>query len=352
MSQLALAVIATGMICSLGNRTATECAATKAGISGCRAGDILNRRNKAIVMAQVPDGAMPPLKTDFTLLNQQLPGHTYMVQLAASALLDCLSDSARRYPLPIFMACPELLPGFNARLEPSFIEHLKSLSGCNIDIAYSRGFAMGRSGGFEALKIAYAYFEATGNEFALVGGVDSFRHFSRQIEALDKDNRLVAEGATNAFAIGEGACFHLLATPRAVLKYSLSPKLYLGYPAVDQEPGHRFSQLPYQGNGLSAAFNRALAASPNIPIESIYSSLNGEAFGTKELGVARIRNQRRLSLNAPVHHPADCFGDLGAAMAPMLWGIVAQNEKLPSLVYCSSDGPDRGAVCVWQPEYN
>ena len=303
-------------------------------------------------MAQVPDGAMPPLTAEFALMNQQLPGHTYMVQLAASALLDCLSDSARRYPLPLFMSCPELLPGFNARLEPSFIEHVKTLSGCNIDIAHSRTFAMGRSGGFEALKIAYSYFEATGNEFALIGGVDSYRHFSRQIDALDKDNRLLAEGATNGFAIGEGACFHLLATPQAVVKYSLMPKLYLGYPAVDQEPGHRFSQLPYRGGGLSEVFRRALAASPNIPIESIYSSLNGESFGTKELGVARIRNQGQLDLNIPVHHPADCFGDLGAAMAPILWGVVAQNEKRPSLIYCSSDGPERGAVCAWQPEYN
>ena len=56
-------------------------------------------------------------------------------------------------------------------------------------------------------------------------------------DALDKDNRLLAEGATNGFAIGEGACFHLLATPQAVVKYSLMPKLYLGYPPLIKSRG-------------------------------------------------------------------------------------------------------------------
>ncbi len=346
-----LAVIGTGMVCALGNRSNAVCALTNAGISGYKTSNLLNRQNKPIVMAQVPEGALPQLPDEFALLNQQKPGHVYMVQLAAAALLDCLSESARGYPLPIFMACPEQLPGKDPRLETVFFDHLKILSGCNIDIANSRRIYSGRAGGFAALDTAYKYFQASGNEFALIGGVDSYRHFDGQVAALDKEKRLLAEGVADGFAIGEGASFLLIATPQAVLKHTLAPKLYLGRPASGIEPGHRYSDIPYRGDGLAQAFANALALAPRLPIASIYSSLNGESFSAKELGVARIRNHQRLGPHIPVQHPADCFGDLGAAMAPMLFSLIAHNEKEPSLVYCSADGPDRGAVCVWQPNY-
>jgi 3-oxoacyl-[acyl-carrier-protein] synthase-1 len=250
------------------------------------------------------------------------------------------------------MACPELLPNKNSRVETSFFENLKAVSQCNIDINNSRRIAMGRAGGFAALDIAYKYFQATGHEFALIGGVDSYRHFNNQIDALDKEHRLMSEGVADGFVIGEGASFLLLASPAAIEKYALQPKLFLGQPACTQEVGHRYNDAPYRGDGLAHAFTQALAAAPQLPIHRIYSSLNGESFGTKELGVARIRNSTRLGSHIHIEHPADCFGDLGAAMAPMLFSLVAHNEKKPCLVYSSADGADRGAVCAWQPIYN
>ncbi|HWV14056.1 MAG TPA: hypothetical protein VN030_01405 [Cellvibrio sp.] len=351
MKQPGLAVISTGMVCALGNRSESVAAVTKAGISAYQASGAINRVNNQIIMAKVPAGALPPLPDEFALLNQQYPGHTFMVKMAAAALRDCLSESARQYPMPVFMACPELLPEKSARLETPFLEHLKTLSQCNIDLANSRRVYAGRPGGFLALDIAYKYFQATGAEFALLGGVDSFRHFDSQIDALDRQKRLLAEGVADGFAIGEGASFLLLASPQALEKYALTPLLFLGIPANTREPGHRYSDAPYRGDGLALAFRQALAAAPHLPIASLYTSLNGESFWAKEFGVAHIRNQKRLGAQLPVHHPAEYFGDLGAAMAPMLLSLVAHNETQPSLIYCSADGPERGAVCVWQPQY-
>lgn len=351
MSNTGLAVVSTGMVCALGNNSALVCAATKAGISGYRASGALNRSNQQIVMAQVPAGALPPLPDEFALLNQQQPGHTFMVQMAAAALLDCLSESARGYPMAVFMACPELLPNKSARIETSFLYDLKALSHCNIDLANSRCIHGGRAAGFAALETAYKYFHATGREFALIGGVDSYRFFDGQLESLDEDQRLLAEGAADGFAPGEGASFLLLASPEAWRKHALTPPLFLGRPGAGREVGHRFSEEPYRGDGLTQAFRQALASVPQLPIASIYSSLNGESFAAKELGVARIRNREKLNENLKVNHPADCFGDLGAAMAPMMFSLIAHNEKQPSLVYCASDGAERGAACVWQSQY-
>ncbi len=347
-----LAVIATGMVCALGNTSKAVAAITKAGISAYRTTPVLNRRNKAIVMARVPAGALPALPAEFAVLNQQKPGHMFMVQMAAAALLDCVQESARHHPLALFMACPELLPGKRSRIENSFLGDLKKLSQCNIDLACSYRVHTGRAGGFDVLELAYRYFEATGAEFALLGGVDSFRHFDSQIAFLDKQNRLLAEGASDGFAIGEGASFVLVASPTAYKKYALTAKLFLGRPANTREDGHRYSDNIYRGDGLAQAFKNALQAAPDLSINSIYSSLNGESFGAKEYGVARIRNSQRLPENTALHHPAEYFGDVGAATAPMLFSLIAHNEKKPCLIYCSSDGASRGAVCAWQPSFN
>lgn len=347
-----LSVISVGMVCALGNNSALVSAAVKAGLSGYAASDFFNRQNKEVVMAQVESETLLPLSLEFSELNQKKPGYTFIVRLAATALLDCLSEAARSYPLPIFMACPEVLPSKNPRVEPSFLHHLKALSQCNIDIANSRCIHEGRAGGITALDIAFKFFRATGREFALIGGVDSYRFFDSQLEYLDKANRLLAEGVADGFAPGEGASFILLASPQACEKYSLTPKLLLGRPGLSSEAGHRYSEAPYRGDGLSQACRQALAyATPNVTYSRIYSSLNGESFGAKELGVAQIRNHPYFNDDLVVHHPADCFGDIGAATAPMLFGLIANNEKIPSVVCCSADGPLRGAVCVWQPEY-
>ena len=352
MEKQGLAVIATGMVCALGNSSKTVAAITDAGISAYRTSPVLNRRNKAIVMAQLPEGALPALPPEFIALKQTKPGHTFMVQMAAAALLDCLSESARKHPLPLFMACPELLPGKKSRLESTFLNDLKQLSQCNIDLTCSHRVHTGRAGGLDVLELAYRYFEATGAEFALLGGVDSFRHFDSQISFLDKQKRLLAEDVNDGFAIGEGASFVLLASPSAYKKYALTAKLFLGRPAITREEGHRYSDNIYRGDGLAQAFKQALQECPNLPINSIYGSLNGESFGAKEYGVARIRSSQRLAEKAILHHPAEYFGDIGAATAPMLFSLIAHNEKKPCLVYCSSDGAARGAVCVWQPEYS
>ena len=86
-------------------------------------------------------------------------------------------------------------------------------------------------------------------------------------------------------------------------------------------------------------------------MRSVLCSLNGEQLGAKEWGVAVLRNHAGLDDVPVLVHPADCFGDMGAAMGPVLIGLSAigmREEYLPgpSLVWCASDAELRGAVCV------
>ena len=117
------------------------------------------------------------------------------------------------------------------------------------------------------------------------------------------------------------------------------------------ESGYRYSDDPYTGDGLAQAVTSALAELNNEPVASILSSMNGENFGAKEWGVAYIRNSAAFEPESHMEHPAECFGDTGAAVMPILAGLVAVGlengyRRGPALVYCSSEGPQRGAVCI------
>ena len=81
------------------------------------------------------------------------------------------------------------------------------------------------------------------------------------------------------------------------------------------------------------------------------ASLNGENFGAKELGVASLRNSDKLDPDYVIEHPADCFGDTGAACFPISIGLSAMGfvkdyMKGPVLSYASSEAQYRGAACI------
>jgi len=90
---------------------------------------------------------------------------------------------------------------------------------------------------------------------------------------------------------------------------------------------------------------------PAGAIDVVYSSMNGESHWAREFGVARLRNCRHFRESAVVEHPADCYGDLGAATGPVLMGLAAldlMKRARPArhLVCCSSDHTPRAAVIM------
>ena len=80
-------------------------------------------------------------------------------------------------------------------------------------------------------------------------------------------------------------------------------------------------------------------------ISRIFSSMNGERYWGKEWGVAYLRNQQAFLPEHSLVHPADCFGDIGAAAGSILLGLAARSDG-PSIVYCSSDRGQRSALIV------
>lgn len=62
--------------------------------------------------------------------------------------------------------------------------------------------------------------------------------------------------------------------------------------------------------------------------------------------MASLRNKNAFVEQVRVEHPADFFGDVGAAFGPLLIGLSCFNPPGNYLAYCSSDQHSRAAIVV------
>jgi 3-oxoacyl-[acyl-carrier-protein] synthase-1 len=79
--------------------------------------------------------------------------------------------------------------------------------------------------------------------------------------------------------------------------------------------------------------------------------MNGENHWAKEWGVGFIRSSSAFADGHGMHHPADCYGDTGAAAGPLMAALAAlaiagRAHGSPVLVYGSSDRGERAALMM------
>lgn len=333
-----------GMLTPLGPNAEMTRAAFRAGVSAYCETHHIGVNDQPIKMALVPQDALPPLHRDlasggFTKFKKRL------IQLAAHALAGACDDAVLKTPVPVFLAGPESRSSGKAVLDTHFLHALQKQTGINFDVSSSRLFHLGRAGGIYAIELAYKYIESTGQDFVIVGGVDSYNDMQR-LGQYDADGRLLTAASMDGFIPGEAAGFLLLMSDSAAERLNTGSKAFLHRPGVAEEPGHYYSVEPYRGEGLAKAIQKALTQSKQRNVKAVYTSLNGEHYWGKELGVSLSRNHGALADGYSIEHPADCFGDIGAAFGPVMLGIMSHNESGEYLAYCSSDCQARSAVSL------
>jgi 3-oxoacyl-[acyl-carrier-protein] synthase-1 len=253
-------------------------------------------------------------------------------------------------PLPLILVGPEPMPGLDQVIGGSFLRQLESQSGIDFDNGLSKLCTTGRAGGVQALGAALQLLASGDHDYVLLGGVDSYLDLFL-LSTLDGEDRVLANGVMDGFAPGEGAAFLLLCSDQARESLQQKPVVKIHPPGYAREQGHRYSEEPYTGDGLAEAVTAALEALNNGPVPTILSSMNGENFGAKEWGVAYTRNSSAFDPQLRFEHPAECYGDTGAAAMPILAGLATVGLTKgyyngPVMVCCSSEGPHRGAVCI------
>lgn len=333
-----------GMMTPIGDCAAQTASSFRTGICRFKESSIYNKRFQPMRLALLPEDALPPLAAPLQAAAGLTSRRARMLRLATPALAEALAGLDPAIRPALFLSVPETLPKMPPAVDDAFLDHLATQTGQRFDRAQSRLFPLGRAGGMHALQAALEAL-AAGASHVLLGGLDSYLDLYL-LGTLDQQDRVLAEGVMDGFCPGEGAAFLLLtpAQPNATGCILLPPGLA-------DEPGHRYSEEPYRGDGLANAIRAALPPLAGNKVRTVLASLNGESFGAKEWGVAYMRNKPGFEEPLRFDHPADCFGDTGAAVGPLLLGLAAigmQKGWLPGpcLAYGSSEQQQRGAACA------
>ncbi len=346
-------IVGLGMMTSVGLTKTETSSSVRAGVMRYTETDIRDRAFDRVTLAEVPEDALPGLQTSLESGGGMTARERRMLRLATMPLRESAAPLAGRrneQRPPLCLALPEAettRPLDRAR----FVHLLAAQSGWLFDPERSDGSHSGRAGGLAALGQAVAAIQAGAAEFVIAGGVDTYRDLF-VLGSLDAAGRMKSARNLDGFIPGEGACFALLTSAHAAQGHGLKALAQVSPVAMGIEPGHLFSSEPYRGDGLAATF-AALAATGAVeqPITDVYSSMNGESHWAKEWGVSQLRARGLFHPNVRLHHPADCFGDTGAACGPLMVGLAASAagngapEKF-TLVCSSSDRGPRAALIV------
>jgi 3-oxoacyl-[acyl-carrier-protein] synthase-1 len=328
-------IVNTGVICAIGIGTEQLSASFRTGLSGYVESPVVGRSSAPVVMAVVPEADLEALNVSLEV-EALSDRERRMLRLGGAALRQVSAGIDR--PLPMFLALPEPNPGKRPTSERAFIEHLSTQSAVRVDAVASRYFELGRAGGLFALQAGVAALNAD-RESVIVGGIDTCVDLA-WLARLDGERRLLGSDVKDGFVPGEGAAFLVLSrVPRGASKEASVVRAV----GTGEDPGHRYSDAPALGVGLSAALSDALSRTPQLPaVKTCFAGLNGEHFGAKEWGVANSRHGKLFDRALAFEHPADCFGDVGAAMGPLLIALADQTLRTqqrpgPMLVWASSD---------------
>lgn len=347
---MSCAVLAAGCVTPSGLTLAETAASTRARLARLQAIEWLDRRFEPFVVGRVPNDGLPDVTP--ALGAQLRPSReSRMLQLAHAALADVLGGLPPQVePPPLLLALPE--HHTTVAIEPArFLQRLALQAGPCFDLGSSIAAPRGRAAGLMAFKQALQRIEAGQSRFVLVGGVDSLVDL-HLLGSFDREDRIRGETISDGFSPSEGAAFVLLGDAETARTYGMPPLATVISAAIGQEPGHLYSDEPYLGNGLASAVTGAIeSAQLPTPITSVFCSFNGERYWAREFGVARIRNAAAFADDAAMEHPAECFGDLGAAHGVALAALAAHGisrgyRRAPALVYASSDYADRAAAIL------
>jgi 3-oxoacyl-[acyl-carrier-protein] synthase-1 len=302
----------------------------------------------------VPEDALPPLAPALESVDDLTYREARMIRLAQIALEEAIEPLGKGGPRPpLLLGLPDWETQIPQRLDllPSW---LNQQCGDRLDVAASRCMKRGRAAGLFALQEAIQRLEGGASPYVVAGGVDS--HVDLHIlGTLDREGRVKSAVNLDGFIPGEAAGFLLLTKAATAQRKRLPVLGRLKSLKTGFEEGHFGSDQPYKGDGLAKVLTELFnEAGSGPPVGDVYSSMNGEYYWAREWGVSFLRNTKFIDPEFRIHHPADCYGDPGAASGPLLVGLAALDlgrrpEGSRALIYSSSDLGDRAAVLLEHP---
>jgi 3-oxoacyl-[acyl-carrier-protein] synthase-1 len=299
-------------------------------------------------MGLVPDAALGSLEPEIDGLS--LPFRARRILSLAAPSLRMVGGNLG-HAVPVFIGLPDLTHE-EAPWLTRLPEYLERLAGVAIDRRRSTVVPRGRAAALMALELALDFLRANPAATVIVGGVDSYLDV-RLLAALDSEGRILGPHVMDGFVPGEGAAFVILSGMSASHAGGNGDRVVVNAAASAMDAGHRYGDAPALGEGLADALDRARERMPRSPepIATTFAGFNGENFDGKLWGVARTRHHDFFSTDMVIEHPADSFGDAGAAMGAILLALAAESLATgtrpgPALVWAASDREPRACAVV------
>ena len=338
-----LSIHSCGMVTGVGLNAPASCAAIRTAIDNFQETRFMDKGGEWIIGSEVP-------------LEKPWRGRTKLLELIKPAINECLKKIHDSYinQIPLMLCLAEKdRPGRLEGLDETFLSEIQSSLGVRFH-EKSMVLEMGRIGGVEAITFARKLLYEDHVPYCLIAGVDSLL-VGPTLAEYDQKDRLLTSDNSDGFIPGEAGAAILVES----LKRSNTPQMIIMGIGFGKEEATVDSEEPLRADGLVAAIKAALSDC-DLPMHALdlrITDVNGEQYYFKEASLALTRILRERKQEFDIWHPADCFGEVGAAIMPCIAGVAlaaAQKKYAPGnriLCHFGNDSGDRAAMILgYYPE--
>jgi 3-oxoacyl-[acyl-carrier-protein] synthase I len=340
MSRQPVAILASGMVTGVGLTSASTCAAIRCAVSNFTETRFMDKGGEWIIGAQVS-------------LEEPWRGRTKLVKMVVPAIKECLASLGgtplANVPLFLCVAEPER-PGRLDELDQTFLMEVQVELGVQFH-PESRIIAEGKVSGASALALARQWLYGRRSDYCIIAGVDSYL-VAGTLAAYEEQARLLTSQDHDGFIPGEAGAAIVVSAPARAKGVTIQCHGI----GEGREQATVLSEEPLRADGLVAAIKIALddAGCSMGDLDFRITDLSGEQYGFKESSLAVSRVLRVLKDRFDIWHPADCVGEVGSAIMPVMMGVLLaatrKRYSLGSMVLChaAKDSGERVALVVKQ----
>ena len=309
MTNQPLAIVGSGMVTGVGLSASASCAAIRCAIDDFQETRFMDAGGEWIIGSSVP-------------LEQPWRGIAKLSKMLVSVLKECIACdtkiSLEQVPILLCLA-EEGRPGrFDDLNNQVYIEAQKELG-----LRFHEKSAIidqGRVGVAVALNHARKLIYEENLPQVIIAGVDSLL-VGPGLRSYEESERLMTSVNSNGFIPGEAASAVLVQAPGK----SSEPQLFclgIGYgtekSTVDAE------DIPLRADGMAQAIRNALseAGCDMGATDFRITDVSGEQYAFKEAALALLRVLRQRKEFYDIWHPADCIGEVGAAIGPVILSVL------------------------------
>lgn len=343
-----LAITGIGAITAIGDDAAESAASARAGLMGFG-----EHPYRPIPRDDADEDDRPLLAARVSRVDPKLDGPSRVVELAAIAHADLLRDAEIEAEDLRGTALLVSLPAHDAAvaswgLAGDFVPRLARRTGVGSD--HQRVVERGAAGMLELLGEAEKLLASRAVRRVVLLGADSYLAEDR-LKALDAAYRVKTPRNVDGFIPGEAATALLLETVEHAAKGQTVVDAVIANLGLGSEPEGFSSDKQSSAVGLTTALRGVL---PEARRGGAYviCDLNGESYRAIEWGLAAVRLGDALGPVKRLVHPANGWGDIGAATGGGLLILAAASFRrgyAPSddaILFAGTDGALRAAARV------